>query len=173
MKTEALEKGTGRVWSEWLAYFESIGAADLDHPEIARRLAADHPDLTGWWGQAVVIHYEQQTGRRAVGETSQGVAANASRTVPGDKDAALAAWESAVGGLTEHDGVPVERAGASSATEKWRYWRCTLVDGSKVQVTVSDKAAGKVVVAVQHTGLDSVGARDGWRAYWKSRLTEL
>lgn len=148
MRTEAIEKGTGRSWADWLAFFDRIGADRLDHAALAREVEAEGT-ATGWWAQAVVIHFEQETGRRVEGQTSDGrFAANASRTVAGDLDAGLARWTELVANADDFDGVPLDAEPSVSATEKWRYWRCRLVDGSRVQVTVSAKGADKVVVAV-------------------------
>jgi len=173
VRTEAVEKGTGRSWSDWLAFFERIGAERVDHAELARAIEEEGV-ATGWWAQAVAIHYEQAVGRRVEGQTGDGkFAANASRTVPGDLDTGLERWLALVAGDDAFDGVPFDAEPSVSATEKWRYWRCALVDGSRVQVTVSAKDGGKVVVAVQHERLESMEARDRWKAYWKARLASL
>lgn len=173
MRTEAIEKGTGRSWADWLAFFERIGADQLDHAEIARAVEAEGA-ATGWWGQAVVIHFEQETGRRVEGQVGDGkFSANASKTLPGDLDEGLARWLSLVADDDGFDGVPFDAEPSSSATEKWRYWRCPLGDGSRVQVTVSAKGGGKVVVAVQHDRLESAEARDRWKAYWRGRLADI
>jgi len=173
VRTEAIEKGTGRSWADWLAFFERIGADQLDHAEIARAVEGEGV-TTGWWGQAVVIHFEQETGRRVEGQVGDGkFSANASKTLPGDLDEGLARWLSLVADDDGFDGVPFDAEPSSSATEKWRYWRCPLGDGSRVQVTVSAKGGGKVVVAVQHDRLESAEARDRWKAYWRGRLADI
>ncbi len=173
MRTEAIEKGTGRSWADWLAFFERIGAAGLDHAAIAREVEADGL-VSGWWAQAVVIHYEQETGKRVEGQVTGGkFAANASKTVPGDLDEGLSRWVALVADDGEFAGVPLDTEPSSSATEKWRYWRCPLADGSRVQVTVSAKDGGKVVVAVQHDRLESAEDRDRWKAYWRERLAGM
>ncbi|NLF06102.1 MAG: hypothetical protein GX593_14040 [Actinomycetales bacterium] len=173
MRTEAIENGTDRSWAEWLTFFDRIGAASLDHAALARAVEADG-QVTGWWAQAVVIHYEQETGRRVEGQVTGGkFAANASKTVPGDLDEGLARWVALVSDDDAFGGVPLDAEPSSSATEKWRYWRCPLADGSRIQVTVSAKDGGKVVVAVQHDRLESAEDRDRWKAYWRERLTGL
>ena len=173
MRTEAIEEGTGRSWADWLAFFDRIGAPELDHAAIAREVEAEG-HATGWWGQAVVIHYEQLMGRRVEGQTGDGkFAANASRTVPGDLDAGLERWLALVAADDAFVGVPLDAEPSTSATKKWRYWRCPLVDGSRLQVTVSAKDGGKVVVAVQHERVGSLEDRDRWKAYWRGRLVGL
>jgi hypothetical protein len=173
VRTEAIEKGTGRSWGDWLAFFDRIGAERLDHAAIAREVEAEGV-ATGWWGQAVVIHWEQATGRRVEGQVGDGkFAANASRTIPGDLDEGLERWVALVAEDGDFDGVPLDAEPSTSASEKWRYWRCPLGDGSRIQVTVSAKGGGKVVVAVQHERLESIEARERWKAYWKARLTSL
>lgn len=173
MRTEAIEKGTGRSWADWLAFFERIGAERLDHAAIAREVEAEG-FATGWWGQAVVIHFEQETGRRVEGQLGDGkFAANASKTVAGDLDSGLARWCALIAADDAFDDVPLDSEPSTSATEKWRYWRCPLADGSRVQVTVSAKGGGKVVIAVQHDRLASVEDRDRWKSYWRGRLSGL
>ena len=62
-----IERATGRLWSEWVDYFEAAGARSLAHPEIARLArAAVSDDLKSvdWWAQGIAIAYEQHAGLR-------------------------------------------------------------------------------------------------------------
>nr|WP_301195345.1 hypothetical protein [Corynebacterium stationis] len=52
-------------------------------------------------------------------------------------------------------------------TEKWRYWRVQLVDGTPFNVDIGDKANGKASSAVDHTKLASLDSIEKWRRYWK------
>jgi hypothetical protein len=88
-------------------------------------------------------------------------------------DEALARWEAAVGPVTVLSGIPVESGPDVRRTDRWRYWRCALADGSRVAVNISERSAGKAVVAVDHGTLDSAEAVDHWRAYWKGVLAGL
>src|SRR5699024_9263552 len=96
-----------------------------------------------------------------------------SKTFPGDKDAALKAWLELVGTRDEFNGIDTEEAASTSETAKWRYWRAQLVDGSRVNVDISDKPHGKASIAVEHTKLSSSDDIETWRPYWKELLSEL
>ena len=69
----------------------------------------------------------------------------------------------------------------TSATEKWRYWRVRLADGSRVSVNITAKDTagdttgdpGRCTVSVAHAGLASPADVEHWRAFWRDRLREL
>ena len=168
----AIESGTGRTWDDWLAYLSSIGAGALSHRDIVARVTdAGAPP---WWGQMVTVAYEQHIGRRIPGQDGDGAfTVAASRTRPGSMDETLERWRSLVQGRQEFSGIGVSRAPTTSTTEKWRYWRCGLADGSRVVVMCSAKPPSKSVISVQHEQLGSADAVEHWRAYWKSLLVEL
>lgn len=97
----------------------------------------------------------------------------ASRTVPGTMDAALARWAAWADPRRDFDGVPYDGAPTARATERWRYWRCPLADGSKVNVTISAKGADRASIGIQHEKHDDAEAVARWRAFWKSALATL
>lgn len=176
-RAAAVAKVSGRPWDEWVAELDERGARDLPHAEIAKLafdLMPESVKSRGWWAQGAAIAYGQQKGLRVAGQSSTGdFQVAASRTIAADKDGALAAWRELAEGPTEHDGVPVDGEATTSSTEKWRYWRIALADGSRVSVNVSDKGAGKVAVAVNHTKLEFADDVERWRAYWKGLLKQL
>lgn len=170
---EGFAKNTGRDWAGWLEFLASIGAKDLPHKEIAARIAATG-EASGWWAQSITVAYEQHIGRRAPGQRGDGAFEVAvSKTLAGNMDAALAAWQKLAGRRAEFDGVAVAGAPETSATEKWRYWRCSLEDGTKLNVTVTDKAPGKAGLTVTHEKLASAEDKEHWRAFWKTELSAL
>ena len=172
LSPEAIEQGTGRTWDEWLAFFESIGASELTHRQIVE--AASESGAPPWWRQMVTVAYEQHIGRRVPGQDGAGTFnVSASRTVEGSMDDALARWVAVVGDRTDHAGVGVTRGPDESRTDKWRYWRCGLADGSRVVVNISAKAPGKAVVNVQHERLEDAELVDHWRSYWKAVLASV
>ncbi|NLT27071.1 MAG: hypothetical protein GXX90_10600 [Microbacteriaceae bacterium] len=177
---KALETGSGIAWDDWVEWLDSIGAAELDHAEMAKRVLARIVE-TGrskspeWWAQGVTVAYEQRIGRRQPGQRCDGsFSATASKTVAGDMDAVLARWSAEYDAVVELAGVPVEREPATSETEKWRYWRCGLADGSKVTVNIQTKPAGdRSSVAVNHDDLASPDDVDATRAYWRHELARF
>src|SRR3954451_13772090 len=77
-----IRERTGRGWEEWFDLLDEAGAADMNHREIARRLAAEQgADLLAWNVQAVVGSYERARKGRQVGEHEDGFTVTASKTV--------------------------------------------------------------------------------------------
>jgi hypothetical protein len=172
------EKVTHRGWPEWVALMDGMGGRELAHPDIVplvqnelAHLALKNP---GWWAQGITIAYEQSIGRRIPGQQGDGTfAASASKTIPGTMDAALTAWIALVDGRTSFNGCAVTDEPTTSATAKWRYWRCGLEDDSRINVTVNESGPGKCRVAVQHSLLVSPEAAAESKAYWKAQLAGL
>lgn len=175
--TAGIEETTGMGWEQWVQLLDDAGAADLTHAEIARLSQGSmphHVSNRGWWAQGVAIAYEHQKGLRVPGQASDGkYAASASKTFPGDKDAAFARWLEVTAERTQFGEVPLEEEPTTSSTEKWRYWRAKLADGTRVAVTVSDKPTGKSTVAVQHAKLETEDLISRWKRVWKDLLSQL
>lgn len=172
---EAIERATGIAWADWLAYFDSLGGAERSHRELVA--AATHHGAPPWWGQMVTVAYEQHIGRRAAGQVGDGTFnVSVTRTVAGTMDETLARWLALTAGRDEFGDVAVVRGPETSESERWRYWRCCLGDGSRLVVNVSDKpaAAGpKSSISVQHELLDSPEHVEHWRAYWRAFVRDL
>ena len=173
----ALESGTGISWDAWVTFLDASNARDLDHTQMAK-LALDHMldagDSTSpeWWAQGVAVAYEQHIGRRVPGQRSEGdFSVAVSKTMPGDMDAVLLRWARAHEGLRELDGVPMRSEPSTSETEKWRYWRVSLEDGSTISVNIQTKVAKsgdvKSALAVNHDKIPQADDVERWRAFWK------
>ena len=176
MSTDAIEKATGRPWAKWRELLDTVGAAKLGHQDLAALVLEHMPDIQSkhWWAQSVAISYEQATGTRVPGQLSDGTfAANASRTLTGTMDEVLERWVAYVGAPDELNGVPLSQPPSTSSSEKWRYWRCTLGAGQRINVTINEKPGGKATLAVQHPGLGSTAQRDEWKAFWRDFLKAL
>ena len=171
-----IERATGRSWDEWMALFDGERSRELPHPEIARIARAAMPDALknpDWWAQATAIAFEQQVGLRVPGQSSTGTfRVSASRTLPVDRDAAIAAWVTAHGELAEHlghaSGVP-----RPSRTEKRSFWRFPLEGAGKVEVSATPKDETRVTLAVSHDGIPEQDSIEEWRAHWKGLLAAL
>ena len=170
---EAIQRATGRPWTEWLKFFEEIGAAKLSHQEIVQK-AGDLAGAPPWWRQTVTVAYEQHIGRRIPGQDCDGqFNVSVNKTVAGTLDEALKKWQNLTNGFAEFSDISVTRGPHVSSTEKWRYWRCGLADGSKVNVNFSLKSPGKSALSVQHEQLESREQVEHWRAYWKDFVRDL
>ncbi|SJM61770.1 hypothetical protein [Gulosibacter sp. 10] len=175
--TAAIASATGRPWEEWVALLDEAGARGAKHTAIARLALERMPprvEQDEWWAQGVAVAYEQHTGLRVPGQTCDGdFQLSTSRTASGDKDEVLARWLGLVDGREEFGGVPVDGEPSTSQTEKWRYWRVPLADGSRVAANISDKPKGRASVGIVHTKLDSAEAVERWRPIWKELLGRL
>mgnify|MGYP000103051176 CR=1 FL=1 len=195
--TAAIANATGLSWSDITAALDHAGGAEADHAglaEAAHTLFRDRVDNAGWWAQSAAVAYEQQIGRRVPGQSGDGTfQVSVSKTVPGDPDAALAAVEALMAGRTGLGDVPFAEPPGNSATEKWRYWRARLADGTRVDATIGAKTVGrkgadpaasgrpsdvrmadaKSSVAFQISRLGSEDAVEHWRAWFKTLLREL
>jgi hypothetical protein len=76
--------------------------------------------------------------------------------------------------------VPFAGEPAVSRTEKWRYWRVSLADGTRVTVTIGEKPGGAATaggpaatLAVTSGRLETREAAARWKAFWRAYLDEL
>lgn len=160
--------GTGVPLTTWTARLDERGGTDLDHASLARHLAEEH-ELDGWWAQSVTVAYEQVIGRRVVGQSCEGdFSASASRTVPGDMDAVQQAFDAFMTPARREQLGMAE--GSLSATERWRYGRAAVEDGSRASINISAKGADRSTLAVEHKGLETAEARQVWKDAWKRTL---
>ncbi len=173
MNVEALENGTGKSWAEIEEYLAGIGADKLPHTEIVRHLN-DDGIVTGWWAQSVTVAYEQQIGRRVPGQDCNGeFSVSVSKTLNGSMDEALQMWQEHVAGAEAFSAIDISRGPDINSTQKWRYWRCGLADGSRVNVNIHQKTGAKTGFSIQHERLESVEQVEHWRAFWKGCIKEL
>ena len=190
---DALVRATSIEWEDWTARLDAAGGADLPHPELAERALTEIQEQGDcpnpeWWAQTAALAYEQHIGRRLPGQREDGsFDANSSTTLPGSMDDALArvceVFDEALAPAPQEkndDGRRLVLSGEArtSATEKWRYWRADLADGTTVAVTITDKkvadgAAPKATVAIGHRGLPSPDAAAAAKAAWKDLLGRL
>lgn len=186
--TKALETGSGIEWSEWLTILEPH--RDLNHKDMAQvALAAivERGKSTSpeWWAQGVTVAFEQHIGRRKAGERCDGsFSVTVSKTFPGNMDEVLQKWTDATAGMTELIGIPIVDGPRISQTEKWRYWRCKLADGSTVSVNIQTKPnktkAGetsapyeKSALAINHDKFPDGDMLESYRAAWKAFVKEV
>lgn len=170
LSAEAVVTGTGQPWSYWLNWLNEINAGALAHKDIVSALLAAHK-ISHWWAQMLTVQYEQAIGRRVPGQDCSGrFSVSVSKTLAGSLDDALAFWQQLVANVDEFSGVAISGNPTVSQTEKWRYWRCNLADGSRVNVNISQKASDKTSLSIQHEKLESTEQVEHWRSYWKAYL---
>ena len=176
-------KATGRELREWFAILDEHEARDLPHKDIARLLTAEY-EVPGWWSQSVTVEYEKHIGRRETGQTQSGeYEGTATRTLPGTMDEVLERWMARLPddpAAAVFDGVGFAGEPSVSRTDKWRYWRVTLADGSRVTVTIADKPGGAAKaggpassLAVTSSKLVTREESARWKSFWRAYLAEL
>lgn len=175
-KIPAIERATGFSWDSWVEFFSTHDATTLPHPDIARlakkRLAAalENPD---WWAQSVAVIYEQHIGRRLPGQAADGsFQFSISRTVPANLDIALQQWRQVVQTQSNFNGRTATGEPRISESEKWRYWRVGLEDGTAVSVDIGRKGE-KSSLTVNHRKIQDPEQVPVWQDYWRSLLAIL
>ena len=175
-KIRSIETGSGILWPDWLTLLEPFKT--LDHTAIAREALSlikerGQSISPEWWAQGVTVLYEQHIGKRLPGQRCDGAfSVTVSRTLPGDMDAVFELWQSWTAGLTAFNGIPLESEPQSSRTDKWRYWRCKLADGTTLSVNIQTKPSGdKSSLAINHDKLSTAEDVDLWREFWKAFRT--
>lgn len=170
---EAVRRATGRGWDDWFTVMDRLGGGD--HTERARRLGEAHPDLSGWWCQAVTVQYERARGLRAVHETSRGFQVSVQRTLAGsvaevwaavlDRLLPGAGWVEGAEWVV--DGVPVTVRIARD--DQLRFWR-HAPEGRSTVVVTREARGDRTVVRVQEEGLASRDAVEEARGRWRGAL---
>lgn len=199
-RASAIAGATGTDFPTWVQRLDGAGGRDLDHAAIAR-LLVDQWDVQEWWAQSVTVAYEQQIGRRVVGQSCEGnFSASASRTVDGDMDAVRDLWGRF---MTDERREQLGLSqGRLTDTEKWRYWRADVEDGTKLSVNVTAKAGSartgspkagsagtdsakadaansstgagaRSTLAIEHKAIETAEARDAWKSAWASTLNDF
>ena len=170
---QAVQKATGRSWEEWFALLNNAEAGHLRHKEIAQKLYAEH-DVKGWWAQNITVEFERLIGRRDHGQRGDGdYELSVNKTLGGTMDSALVSWQELVGDARAFNDVTFSNEPSTSKTDNWRYWRVNLADGTRINIIISQKDAGKAQLTVQHRKLKSSEDAGRWKLYWKSLLHDL
>jgi hypothetical protein len=173
VSNESIKNATGKSWPDWFDYLDKIKARQLSHKEIATTLQ-EAAGATGWWAQTITVEYERKIGRREVGQSCDGdFQASVTKTLPGTMDQVFAHWQEFVNGMEHFNQVGFNSPPQSSETQKWRYWRISLQDGSRLSIIINQKSADKVSLAVRQEKLADARAVEDWKAYWKNQLQEF
>ena len=169
MSDEAIRRGTGKTWDEWLVLLDGWGATERTHPEIARHLAEEH-GLGGWWVQSVTVGYERARGLRAVHQQPDGFSVNASKTFPVPVERLFAAFveEAARDGWLEPGTLRLRTAQPNRSA---RF--DVLANGTRLAVGFAAKGEAKASAQLQHEKLPTADDVETWRAFWKARLDRL
>jgi hypothetical protein len=168
---EKIRERTGRGWEEWFDLLDEWGAAERTHREIARWVAEQlgiGPLV--WAAQAITSSYERARGLRAVGETEQGFAVSATRTVAVPVERL---FDAVVDESQRLSWLPDGELSERTATRP-RSARFDWGDGAtRVIVAFESKGEEKSTMALQHVRLSDGDEADRMKAYWRERVTAL
>ncbi|MGH2619591.1 MAG: SRPBCC domain-containing protein [Anaerolineales bacterium] len=166
---EAVRAKTGKSWSEWIAMLDTAGAADMDHPAIAKYLS-NELGVSDWWSQMVTVGYERARGRRRVYETARGFQISRSKTIDVSAARAFKAWSEA--GVRRR-WLPGRDLKVRKATRNKSIRSTRSADGSAVSVDFAAKGASKVQVVVTHSGLSDPKQAERMKEFWSAALSKL
>jgi hypothetical protein len=167
--SDAVLKATGRAWDEWLKLLDRAGAKALPHKDIALLLSRQF-DVPNWWSQMVTVGYEQARGLRTVNQTSNGLAANASRTVATPLGKLYNAWNDPQVRARWLLDAPVVVRRCTDGKSIRMTW---TVGNSNVDVGFYPKGADKSMVAVQHGKLAKAADVKRQKAFWSEALDRM
>ncbi len=168
MSDEAIQRGSGKSWDEWLALLDAWGAIERTHTEIARHVAESY-GVPGWWAQGVTVGYERARGLRKRHETNDGFAASASKTIPVPVERLYQALVDEV----ERDRWLDPGALTLRTTQEHRSARFDAAEGGIIEVWLTAKGPGKASLQLQQSKLPDEAAIEQWRQRWKPRLQRL
>jgi hypothetical protein len=168
---ERIRERTGRGWEEWFDLLDDWGAAERSHREIARWVA----DQLGigplvWDAQAITSSYELARGLRVVGQTEEGFAVSATRTVAVPVEQL---FDAVVDESRRRSWLPDGELSERTATRP-RSARFDWGDGTtRVMVVFESKGERKSTMALQHVRLADGDEAERMKAYWRERVTAL
>ena len=166
---DAIEKGSGKNWAEWVEVLDAWGAADTAHTEIARHVSDLGVD--DWWAQSVTVGYERIKGLRATGQQRDGsFEGSASKTFPVPVERLYAAW------IDESERDTWMKPGwlTLRTAQEGKSARFDVADdGGILALYFTDKGSDKSSVQLQMANLTSKEAAGAFRETWKARLAEL
>jgi len=169
MSDEAIQKGSGKSWAEWIELLDAWDAPERSHKEIADYIYG--LGVSGWWAQAVTVGYERIKGLRELGQVGDGVyQGSASKTFPVPVERLYAAWTDEA----ERDAWLPAGTLALRGAQGDRSARFDLGDGSGIlALWFTDKGPGKSSVQLQNEKLPSKEATVTFRDTWKAHFAEL
>lgn len=169
MSPEAIKNGTGKSWEEWVKILDDANATSMDHATIAK-FVHENFEVSGWWAQGVAIGYEHEKGMRPAGMTSDGFAANASKTLGIPVEQMWRLWaDDELRAQWLHPDLITK----TTATENKSFHGKWNADDSRVSVNFSSKGESKSSFGVQHRRLSGQDEIEVRKAFWKDAIQRL
>jgi len=168
----AVQKATGRTWSEWLKLLDAAGARKMDHRQIVAIVSRDH-GVGPWWQQMVTVGYEQARGLREKHETPAGYEASRSRTLNAPVATLYGAWTDARRRARWLDAKAVKIRNATPDRSIRITWLDAPLADTHVDVMFYPKGDGKAQVTVQHKKLPNAKVVERLKRFWSDQLESL
>ena len=169
MSSEAVKKGTGRDWDEWLKLLDDAGAQKMSHKEIAAWLNENHIE-SGWWAQSVTVGYEQARGMRKRHERPDGFSVSVSKTISGAIGDLYSAWTDSA---KRESWLPSTKLDYTTANENKNLRAKWPEDDSQLVVNFYDKGDSRTQVVVQLERLVNEEIVERRRKFWREALGRL
>ncbi len=168
-----IEQTTGTLLDDWFTLLDRAGARTMSHHEIWKWLADAGHLSDGMVREGITIAYEQRIGRREPGQSCDGdFPAAATRVLTCTLDEALEHWLRRVEGVADFNGIGLQGQPKTSCSEKFRYWRAKLADGTQLNVAIYQQHDGRVSLGVQHRPHPDRATAELWRAFWRAFVKE-
>ncbi|MCK2200135.1 hypothetical protein [Corynebacterium callunae] len=169
MSPEAILKGTGKSWAEWLELLDKAQGTTMTHTELAAYIAKNF-EVSGWWAQGIAIGYEYDRGMRDRGMTSDGYATNASKTF---NTPVSTLWQFFADDQLRSQWLEPDLLSPTSATEPKTFNAKWNADNSRISVNFQAKGENKSSFGLQHRRLPSQEHIAPTKAMWKSKIAVL
>jgi len=169
MSDDAMRRGSGKTIGQWLEILDAWGATEHKHPEIARRLVAEH-GIGGWWAQSVTVGYERARGMRAMHERPSGFEVSASKTISASAEQITDAFSDA--SLRERwlPDAPIRERLSTRGRARRFDWDDPP---SRVVCELTSKGEAKTQIGLLHEKLPDADTAERMKAMWRGRLTQL
>lgn len=170
ISSDAVNRKTGKSWSQWFRILDAAGARRMSHKEIVAFLSKDHKAIGGWWLQMVTVAYEQERGLRKKHEKPDGFEISVSRTIEAPVSKLFRAWKEP--GIRmrwlSDPGIRIRKSTLNKSM------RANWIDGkSHVNVYFNARGKERCQVVVQHFKLKSTPAATKMKQYWSQNLDRL
>lgn len=168
LSDDAIRKGSGKTWDEWVEILDAWGAAEKPHKDIAAYVCGLGVD--GWWAQGVTVGYERIKGLRMHGQRRDGhFEGSVSKTFAVPVARLSTAWtdESERKRWLEPGMLSMRTAQDHHSA------RFDLADGGILALWFTDKGSDKSSVALTCDKLPSKAAVDQFRDTWKAHMANL
>lgn len=166
---EAVQKSTGKTWSEWFFILNKAGATKMDHKQIAEYLSTEQK-VRDWWSQMVTVQYEQDVKGRKRHETTSGYQISKSKTIPVSATKIFASVKSPSlrkKWLKNPEFTITKSTKNKSIRGKW-------IDGkTNIEFQFYAKDRSKTQLVIQHSTIPSSKEAEKLKMYWKINLDNL